>query len=145
MGVGVGADIRVSTITIPYQTTNAASCVRYSVGKGVVAALRHPSASLDKAIKIQSFVASPNEILAAFERHTGGAKWTVEYTPLDKLRAVEEKLWEEGSPLATPSTLRRIWGEGGTLYEKTDNEAIGLGGGDLEGLDDVVRAAVEKS
>ncbi|SPO06701.1 related to phenylcoumaran benzylic ether reductase [Cephalotrichum gorgonifer] len=118
---------------------------KVGVGKGVVAALRHPEAALDKVLKIQSFVVTPREILAAFEKHTGGEPWAVEYVPLDKLRAVEEQLWKDGNPIATGPTLRRIWGEGSTLYEKTDNEAIGLRGEDLESLDDVVRSAVEES
>ena len=117
---------------------------RHSVGKGVVAALRHPEAALDRALKIQSFVATPNEILAEFEKQTG-AKWMAEYTSLDTLRAVEKKLWAEGSPLATAATLRRIWGEGGTLYEETDNASIGLVEGELEGLGDAVRGAVRRS
>lgn len=116
----------------------------YSVGKGVVAALRHPDASVDRALKIQSFVATPNEILAAFEKQTG-AQWTVEYSSLDKLRAVEERLWAEGKPIATGATLRRIWGEGGTLYERTDNEDIGLGADEVESLEDAVRGAVQKA
>ncbi|KAL2105013.1 hypothetical protein VUR80DRAFT_9166 [Thermomyces stellatus] len=114
------------------------------VGKGVVAALRHPDAALDRAVKIQSFVATPKEILAAFEKQTG-AKWTVEYSSLDKLREVEEKLWADGTPVATLATLRRIWAEGGTLYETTDNEAIGLVGEQLETLEESVRNAVQKS
>ncbi|MBE3048919.1 hypothetical protein IMZ48_41760 [Candidatus Bathyarchaeota archaeon] len=120
------------------------SLTRHSVGKGVVAALRHPEAALDRALKIQSFVATPNEILAAFEKQTG-AQWAAEYSSLDTLRAVEEKLWAEGSPIATAATLRRIWGEGGTLYEETDNASIGLVDGELEGLGDAVRGAVARS
>lgn len=112
-----------------------------SVGKGVVAALRHPDASLDRVLKIQSFVATPRQILAVFEAHTR-KQWTVEYTSLDGLRAAEERLWAEGSPRATAATLRRIWGEGGTLYEGTDNEGIGL---EVEGLEDAVGAAVRRS
>ena len=47
------------------------------------------------------------------------------YTPLDKLEEIEKQAWEEGSPYATPCTLRRIWTEGGTLYEKRDNGSVG--------------------
>ena len=106
--------------------------------------MRRPDAALGRALKIQSFVVTPNEILATFEKRTG-AKWTAQYTSLDKLREVEEKLWAEGAPIATAATLRRIWGEGGTLYEETDNEAIGLVGDQLESLEEAVRGAVQKS
>jgi hypothetical protein len=44
--------------------------------------------------------------------------------------------------MAALFTLRRIWTEGGTLYEKRDNEAIGvMSTGTLE---EVVRSAIEK-
>jgi hypothetical protein len=38
--------------------------------------------------------------------------------------------------------LRRIWGEGRTLYEKRDNWVIGAEG--LDTLSDAVKVAVEK-
>lgn len=104
------------------------------VGKGVVAALQHPEASFDRVIKIQSFVVTPEEILTEFEKQTGGQPWTVEYTPLDDLRRLEDDAWSQGKGWSTLATLRRIWAEGGTLYERTDNEAIGLHDEDLESL-----------
>jgi hypothetical protein len=115
----------------------------HSVGKGVVAALRHPEACPhQKAIKIQSFVATPQEILDAFRKQTSGPWADVQHSTLEQVGALEKRLWEEGRPEATIVTLRRIWAEGGTLYEKTDNEAIGLGQGDMESLEDVVGRAV---
>lgn len=127
--------------SVGYETeTRFTNKIPRSVGKGVVAALRHPDASLDRALKIQSFVATPNEILAVFEKHTG-AKWTVEYSSLGKLRELEKRLWAGGDPTATLVTLRRIWGEGATLYDVTDNEALGLTDGVVESLDDAVKGA----
>ncbi|ROT37488.1 hypothetical protein SODALDRAFT_280627 [Sodiomyces alkalinus F11] len=104
------------------------------VGKALVAALRHPDASFNKALKVQSFVVTPKQILAEFEKQTG-AKWDVTYSSLQTLRDAETKAWNEGEPYATILTLRRIWSEGGTLYEKTDNESIGLKDSDLETLE----------
>lgn len=60
-----------------------------------------------------------------FARQTG-AEWTVSYTSLEDLRKAEQDAWESGNPRATGYTLRRIWAEGGTLYESRDNEAIGF-------------------
>ncbi|KAK2023472.1 NmrA-like family protein [Colletotrichum zoysiae] len=114
------------------------------VGTTLVASLRHPEASFNKALKVQSFVATGNDILAEFEKQTG-AKWDVTYTPLQKLREAEEKAWAEGVPFATIFTLRRIWAEGGTLYDKTDNETIGLGPGDVETLEVAVKRALGKA
>lgn len=91
---------------------------------------------------MQSFVVSPNAILNEFEKQTG-TTWTVEHTPIEKLREEEKERWESKSPSATLYTLRRIWGEGKTLYEKTDNESLGLRDEDLERLSTVVGRAVK--
>ncbi|GKU04797.1 isoflavone reductase family protein [Fusarium langsethiae] len=108
------------------------------VGKSVVAALHHPSESFNKALKVQSFVVTQQQILKELEKQTGGKPWTVTNYTLDELREAEKKGWAEGNPNATLYTLRRIWSEGGTLYEKTDNERIGLKDEDLETLEDAV-------
>jgi hypothetical protein len=71
-------------------------------------------------------VASSKEILNEFEKQTGGDKWQVSYTSLDELRAREQEAWARNDAVATGITLRRIWAEGGTLYDTTDNEAIGV-------------------
>lgn len=111
------------------------------MGKAVVAALRHPEASYNKALKVQSFVVTPKQILAEFEKQTG-AKWDVSYSALQALRDAEAKAWGEGKPYATIFTLRRIWSEGGTLYEKTDNESIGLEATSLETLETAIHRAL---
>lgn len=113
----------------------------HSVGKFVVAALRHPEASQGKALKVQSLVVSPNTILDEFEKQTS-TKWTVEHTPIETLREQEKEQWGSKSPIATHFTLRRIWAEGKTLYEKTDNESLKVKDEDLELLGTVVGRAV---
>ncbi|PTD04326.1 hypothetical protein FCULG_00001365 [Fusarium culmorum] len=108
------------------------------VGKSVVAALRHPSESFNKALKVQSFVVTQQQILKELEKQTGGEPWAVTNYTLDELREAEKKGWAEGNPSSTLYTLRRIWSEGGTLYETTDNEKIGLKDENLETLEDAV-------
>ncbi|KAJ4412074.1 hypothetical protein N0V82_008874 [Gnomoniopsis sp. IMI 355080] len=108
------------------------------VGKLVVAALQHPEAAAGKALKVNSFEVTPKQVLAQYEKLTGDG-WTVEYVPLSKVEEVEKKLWAEGNPKATIITLRRIWAEGGTLYEKTDNAALGLKPEDMESLEAVLK------
>lgn len=97
--------------------------------------------SLGKALKVQSFVTTPNAIVEEFEKQTG-AKWTVDHTPNQRLREAEKESWEHNSPIATLYTLKRIWAEGGTLYDKTDNEILGLKPEDMEPLSLVVEKAV---
>lgn len=108
------------------------------VGRLVVAALRHPEAAVGRALKVNSFETTPNQVLAEYEKQTG-SKWRVEYVPLSKIVEVEKRLVEEQHPKATVVTLRRIWAEGGTLYEKTDNESIGLKAEDMEPLGAVLK------
>ncbi|KAE9968719.1 hypothetical protein BLS_005680 [Venturia inaequalis] len=95
------------------------------VGRLLVAAVKSPEQSKNKALIVNSFTATPDEILAEYEKQTG-AKWEKEYIPLDLLKQLEEEAWEKEVPWATGFTLKRIWTEGGTLYESRDNEAIGF-------------------
>ena len=122
--------------------TQSKQLTYFSVGKAVVAALRHPQASFNKALKIQSFVVTPKDILAEFEKQTGGEQWSVVSYTLQQLRDAEQSAWGQGKPYAVGYTLRRIWAEGATLYEKTDNESIGLRESDLESLEDSVKRAL---
>ncbi|TVY88374.1 Isoflavone reductase-like protein [Lachnellula willkommii] len=110
------------------------------VGRLTVKALLHPSASKNRALRVNSFTASELDILAEFERQTGGEKWSVQHMPFEELRRLESEAWEKGDPMATGYTLRRIWAEGGTLYEERDNGLVE--GEDTEGLGDAVRVAV---
>ncbi|KAG8168925.1 hypothetical protein KVR01_001674 [Diaporthe batatas] len=122
----VEADGRIGFTTMP------------DVGKLVVAALQHPDAAAGKALKVNSFEVTPNQVLAEYEKQTG-AKWKVNHISLDQFRQEEKKRWEEGHAKATVLTLRRIWAEGGTLYDKTDNEAIGVKPGDTESLEAILK------
>ena len=75
-------------------------------------------------MRVNSFTATDTEILREFEKQTGGHSWRVSYTSVDTLRKLEQEEWDAGNPLAATFTLRRIWAEGGTLYEKRDNHLI---------------------
>lgn len=110
------------------------------VGKLLVAALQHPSSSSPRTLKVNSFTTTPDDILAEFEKQTG-AKWDVGYTSLETLKDLEKKAWDSGDPLATVFTLRRIWTEGGTLYDSRDNGRIG--DPPTETLEEQVRKAVQ--
>lgn len=112
------------------------------MGKLVVACLQHPSESEDKVLIVNSFTCTPNEILAEFEKQTG-VKWNVSYMSLEELKKVEIQAWEEGSPYATASTLRRIWTEGGTLYSKPRDNGL-VGDPEMESLADQVKQIIEK-
>ncbi len=91
---------------------------------------------------MNSFTTSPDDILAEFEKQTG-TKWEVQYTNLERLKEMEEQAWTDQDPLAAFFTLKRIWAEGGTLYEQRDNGLIG--DPPMETVADQVRQAIEKS
>ncbi|KAI1335048.1 isoflavone reductase family protein [Xylariaceae sp. FL0016] len=93
------------------------------VGRLLVAVLLHPWACDNRAIRANSYTTTPNAVLKEFERQSGSS-WEVAYTSLPKLRTLEQEAWDNGNPLASLYTLRRIWTEGGTLYEETENAAI---------------------
>lgn len=105
-----------------------------------MAALRHPAEAKGQALKVNSFTTTPNEILAEYERQTG-SKFDVKYTSLDELRKLEQENWEKSGIGATGWILRRIWTEGGTLYETRDNEKIGFV--NPETLSDVVARVIK--
>jgi hypothetical protein len=96
-----------------------------SVGTFVVSTLLHATPKTrNRPLCVNSFTTSQAEIQALFERHVPGP-WDVSYTSLERLRELEDEAWGAGNPLATLVTLRRIWTEGGTLYEKRANGLIG--------------------
>ena len=96
---------------------------------------------MNRALKVTSFVTTPKAVLAEFERQTGPG-WTVSFTPLEELRQLEARLVAENNPAATGVTLRRIWAEGGTLYNRWDNADIGLPD-ELDSLKDLIAGAVK--
>ncbi|GAM37360.1 isoflavone reductase family protein [Talaromyces pinophilus] len=115
-----------------------------NVGKLLVAALRNPTASRNRALRVNSFTTTPKRILAEYERQTG-TNWDVSYTSLDDLKKLEKNAWESGDSLAAIYTLRRIWTEGGTIYEFTDNELIGMHPEDLDSLEDAITMAISSN
>ena len=95
------------------------------MGRLLVGALKQPDASKNKALIVNSFTATPNDIVAEFEKQTS-TKLKVKHTPLDELRELEKEAYAEKKPFAVAFTLRRIWAEGRTLYPSRDNESIGV-------------------
>jgi hypothetical protein len=110
-----------------------------SAGTAVIAALRHPEASLNKFLRVASFIKTSNQVLSEYERQVG-VKFHVKNVPLADHEAVERKMWEEVNPWGTVATLRRIWATGDAMYDTLSNESMGLNDGDKDSLE----AAVQK-
>jgi len=112
------------------------------VGKLVVAALLHPDTVKNKALHVNSFTSTPKEIVAEFEKQTGSQQWSVDCTPSEKLKELEQQAWAANDPKAGGLTLRRIWTEGGTLYNQRDNGLIDMQDG-MDSLQSAVKQAIE--
>lgn len=113
------------------------------VGQLVVAALRFPEQSKNRALLCNSFTTTPNAILAEFKKQTGGGKWDVDITDLETLKQLEKDAWARQDARAVPLSLRRIWTEGGTLYgEPRQNGLIGMEE-DVDSLQNAVEQAIK--
>jgi hypothetical protein len=108
----------------------------------VALAAIHSEASRNKALKVNSFTTTDSEIVKEFEKQTGGEPWKVSYTSIGRIKQLEDEAWAAENPYATGFTLRRIWGEGGTLYDKRDNDVIHAEG-DMETLEEAVAEAIK--
>lgn len=111
------------------------------VGRLLVAALQTPTTEHERILKVNSFTVTGKEILAEFEKQTG-AKWEVSYVPMEEVRRLETEGWGKESPFGTMYTLRRIWNEGKTLYDESDNGKVGFK--DAETVEEQVRKVIGK-
>lgn len=110
------------------------------VGRLLVSALKTATIEQERILRVNSFTVTPKEILAEFEKQTG-AQWNAAYTSIDELQKAEGKAWQNNSPLKTAYTLRRIWTQGGTLYEQSDNGKLGFDS--PESLEEQVKKAID--
>ncbi len=111
-------------------------------GKFVNAALRNLEATRNRVLIVNSFTTTPREIVAEYEKQTGGKPWDVSITSLDTLKQLEKDAWSKGDFMAGAVTLKRIWTEGGTLYDHRDNGLLGLEN-KVDTLKDAVKDAIE--
>jgi hypothetical protein len=111
------------------------------VGWLLVAALKTRTDDNERILKVNSFTATPKQVLGEFEKQTG-AKWEVSYTSVEDLKKAEQEAWKNDSPFKTVYTLRRIWTEGGTLYDESDNSKIEFV--DVETLGEQVHKATDQ-
>ena len=111
-------------------------------GKFVAAALTHLPETRNRTLIVNSFTTTPRQIVAEYEKQTGGQPWNVSVTSLEELKQLEADGWAKGDPMAGAATLKRIWTEGGTLYDHRDNAVLGLEQG-VQTLADAVKDAIE--
>ncbi|KAB5518016.1 hypothetical protein GE09DRAFT_1294216 [Coniochaeta sp. 2T2.1] len=114
----------------------------HDTGRFVAAALKNLKDTRNRALIINSFTTTPKQIVAEYERQTGAKPWDVSVTNLEELKKLEAEGWAKGDPMAGATTLKRIWTEGGTLYDHNDNAVLGLDGR-TDTLEDAVRDAIK--
>lgn len=111
------------------------------VGRLLVAALKTPTGEHERILKVNSFTVTSKDVLEQFEKQTGG-KWNASYTPLEELKKAEKDAWEYDSSFKTGYTLRRIWTEGKTVYQESDNNKIGFK--EPETIEEQVRKVIKR-
>ncbi|KAI9744065.1 MAG: hypothetical protein M1818_002217 [Claussenomyces sp. TS43310] len=112
------------------------------VAKFVLKVLQHPERCSRRALKLKSFTTTPQKIVEEFERQTD-TTWDISYTSLPQLRNLDAQALDSGNPVSAIYTLRRIWAEGGTLYNAWDNAELGMEGDETDTLEDAVRLAIQ--
>ncbi|KAK3695804.1 hypothetical protein B0T22DRAFT_418648 [Podospora appendiculata] len=105
-----------------------------SVGKAVVGVLRHTEETRNRPVYVQDVAISQRELAEIAKRATGGPDgWTEEVAGTEEAlgRGWAELKGEKPNPMVFFIEFLKavIWGEGyGSLFEKVDNELLGLKG-----------------
>ena len=117
-----------------------------TIGKAVAGILQHPAETANRYIHINSFRVTQNQVLAALEKVTGGAKWEVEKkSSAEASKKGNEMLTQGNFAGAMPAILGLEYsGEDWVDFEKFGlwNEKLGLPKTN-EGLEEAVRKVVE--
>ena len=120
--------------TMKWATTRLAT-----IGLAVKNTLLLPEKTANRYLYIASFMASYDEIIAAFEK-AQGVKWQVEYVDPEEQRALGRKKMDEGKEYEAALLLLRYMvsqeGYGGDYptYRENGNEILGLPKETLEGV-----------
>lgn len=135
-----GGDIKFSTTTM------------LTVAKAVVAVLDHYSETANRSIFIHDVVTTQNQLLTMAREVTtgdGGKEWDV--VPVETAQVEADayealKLNPKDPKIFYGFAVRGAFGDGyGGLFQKTDNELLGLREMDLEEVKNIVRACVSRS
>ncbi|KAK2739684.1 hypothetical protein FQN57_006518 [Myotisia sp. PD_48] len=113
------------------------------VGKAVVAVLKNPEQTKNRAVRIQSTATSLKQLAEKGKKATGGAEgWTEKEVSIKQL---EEEAWAalkggKGPDVwAVPFITASIWGEGtGSHFSQLDNELLGIKELDDAGVQEIV-------
>ncbi|SMY22197.1 unnamed protein product [Zymoseptoria tritici ST99CH_1A5] len=132
---------RIEIINDGSQKWSASSLAQIALA--TVRILQRPDVTANRMIYIQSFLVSQNEVTAAFERATGGAKWEVVSKDSEKYREEEKIKADAGDKEAVENLVWLLGAIDADWTGKKDfaMEELGL---EEEDLDEVVRATVKR-
>jgi nucleoside-diphosphate-sugar epimerase len=116
-----------------------------SIGKAVVAIIRHPELTLNKRIYIADATFTQQEALALLEKYTG-AKWTVKHMTTEDSRKQGDEYYAKGDIFKGihAQIMSAIYNKesASNFPGKTSNKALGL---ETISLEQIVKEAVERS
>ena len=122
--------------------TRASATTLARVGDATARILANPEVGRNRIVYIQSFCVSQNEFVAAFERATGNAKWTVNRLDSKDFRK-ERKAKADAGDATAREDLVWLLGALQANWEREDgfvNKALGY---EDEDLDSVVQQMVK--
>ncbi|KAL5337510.1 hypothetical protein BJX70DRAFT_236779 [Aspergillus crustosus] len=130
-----GGDRLYSTTTLPV------------VGQAVVGVLAHLEETKNRVVRVSEATTTLKELLALSQEIVGSEGWSI--TEPDTTAEVDKALAQMKQGVINQATImpfifKAIWGEGnGGLFEKTDNELLGIRVLDREGIKRVIQGVVD--
>ncbi|OAA73699.1 NmrA family transcriptional regulator [Cordyceps fumosorosea ARSEF 2679] len=122
-------------------TARASASTLPRVAQAVVRVLQRHKATRDRFVFVQSFCATPLEVLAALERATGGEAWKTDKAESEAFLDGETKKYEAGDEHALHNIVFAL-GQVGADWTTREEFAMDLLGLEDEDLDEVVERVV---
>lgn len=122
----------------PFSATTIAD-----IGSTVAAVLSHPNETKNRAVRVNSAVVKPRDLLAIYEKLTG-SKWEVEEKDTAEVEKASNAKIAQGDFSTIYHVLYRcIFAEGyGGEFEDVDNELLGIKLLDQAGVEAIVKSTL---
>ncbi|KAJ6438252.1 oxidoreductase CipA-like [Purpureocillium lavendulum] len=125
----------------PFSTTTLAT-----IGQAVIGVLRHFEETKNRVVFVRDLVTTQRKVLTIAQRLAPERKWTPVTVNTADLAAASEEKYANGDFSLEASIgflMRAIFAEGyGSVFDKVDNELLGIAGKTDADLEDLVRTAL---
>ncbi|KAL4930416.1 aromatic alcohol reductase [Aspergillus undulatus] len=119
-----------------------------AVGQAVVGVLSHPEETENRVVRVGEATTTLQELLEIAKEVVGTDGWEVTEPDVESEVEKASALLKQGvvsRETIMPFIYRAIWGEGaGGLFERTDNELLGIETLDRQGLKRIIEEVVKK-